>query len=62
MKTSRKAYVVVVCHKLSGKIHLLSVFTNEHAAAMCARQYVDLYQVWTYTRHMNDGRVDLSGC
>jgi hypothetical protein len=73
MKTSRKAYVVVV---VIGKIapdgamlgrhysHIAGVFTKRHPANMCAAQYDRNpgRHASVVVHYMNDGRVDLSGC
>ena len=63
MKTSRMAYVVVKTMRATGRTWDVQVFTNEHAAYMCARQYAGDAgrSAWVWTRNMNDGRVSLEG-
>ena len=64
MKTSRVAYVVVIVGARDGRFQRVeAVFTNEHAAEMCRKQYDRYPHVDGVLRslYMNDGRVDLSG-
>lgn len=71
MKTSRKAYVVVVSSSLDnsqpqrGIVKQVYVFTKRHPAEMCHRQFTAERcngRASLFVRYMNDGRVDLSGC
>ena len=65
MKTSRKAYMVVVQYECSKMVHDVLPFTNMHAAMMCADQYRKRpgcgYTAQLWVRNMNDGRCSLSG-
>jgi len=72
MRTSRKAYIVVTTYGrwisehsfVGGHFKAIEgVFTNEHAAKMCARQWDrnDGIHATVQVQYMNDGRVDLSG-
>jgi hypothetical protein len=65
MKTSRKAYVVAVQYECSQIVFDVLVFTNHHAALMCANQYNKRpgcgFKAEIWTRYMVNGRADLSG-